>query len=643
MTAVSNGNFFLKGGGEMGELTRSFDWSNTSVGDFEKWPKSLRTIVSIILTSRFPMFLWWGDGLIQFYNDAYRPSLGNTGKHPAALGQNAVDCWPEIWPVIYPLIQKVLAGESVWSEDQLIPIYRNGRLEDVYWTFSYSPVHNDDGKINGVLVVCNESTEKVLDYAKLAESERNLRNVILQSPVAMCILRGPSFIIQIANEKVLELWGVTAEVIGRPLFEGVPTASGQGFEQLLEHVFLTGESFSASGLQFQLLRKGKMEKIYVNLLYEALRESDSTISGVFAIAIEITEEIAIRHKIELAEERARLAIDASGIGTFDMDMTTNDIITSYRFDKIFGCNNTKPADYYPTLIYPEDQKIRDRAYEILEHTGKLYYECRIIREDKSLKWIRVEGTIYKDETGKPLRLIGIVADITDMKYLIKQKDDFIGVASHELKTPVTTIKAYTQILEEMLKAKGEPPELPMVKKVEKQVDKLATLINNMLDATKMVSGRLEYNYSNFNFDDFIKETVSELQLTVNKKIELELSANNSHVRADKEKIAQVISNLLNNANKFAPRTKKIIVRTFTKEKCIYCEIQDFGIGVSEENIDKIFQQFYRTNNNSKNTYPGIGLGLYISSEIIKREGGKMWATSKVGEGSTFSFSLPCLL
>ena len=236
--------------------------------------------------------------------------------------------------------------------------------------------------------------------------------------------------------------------------------------------------------------------------------------------------------------------------------------------------------------------------------------------------------------------MGVVTDITDIKYLLKQKDDFIGVASHELKTPVTTIKAYTQILQEMLNAKGESPELSIVKKVDKQVNKLTTLINDMLDATKMVSGRLEFTYSEFNFDDFIKETLNDLQLTMNKKIDLELFANNCIVNADKEKIEQAITNLVNNANKFSPQAENIIVRTYLKGGHVYCDVQDFGIGISDENINNLFQQFYRISNN--NTFPGIGLGLYISSGIIKREGGNIWVKSVEGKGSTFSFSLPCI-
>jgi len=159
----------------MAQRTREFDWSSTPVGLIDNWPQSLRTTVSIMLRSKFPMFIWWGPELIQFYNDAYMPSMGNDGKHPAALGQRGEECWPEIWPVIYPLIKQVMdGGEATWSEDQLIPIYRNGHLEDVYWTFSYNAIISERGTVGGVLVVCYENTEKMVHYQKVVESESML-------------------------------------------------------------------------------------------------------------------------------------------------------------------------------------------------------------------------------------------------------------------------------------------------------------------------------------------------------------------------------------------------------------------------------------------------------------------------------------
>lgn len=641
--SVSNPYSFLQGGGELGKLTRSFNWAQTSVGAVEEWPQSLLSIVSVILSSKFPMFLWWCDDLVQFYNDAYRPSLGIEGKHPKALGQKGVECWPEIWPVIYPLMQQVLAGESVWQEDQLIPIYRNGHIEDVYWTFSYSPVRDDSGKINGVLVICNETTEKVVALKKLKESERTFKDMILQAPVAMCIFRGEKFVVETANEKMLEFWGRSAnEAMNKPIFEGVPAASGQGFEQILKNVVTTGKSYSASELKVQLFRNGKMEDVYVNFIYQALKEGDGTISGILAVAVEVTQEIEARHRVEIAEERARLAINAAEIGTFDLDTETRKLITSERFDKILGFPEASSHTDYVALIHPDDKEITDKAFEIVRETGRLYFECRFIRKDKTIRWVRIDGIIHENDEGKRTRVIGIAMDITDLKYLLKQKDDFIGIASHELKTPITTIKAYTQVLEEMLKVNGDPVELDIISKLDKYVQKLINLINDMLDATKMISGHLQWSYSQFEFDELVKEIINDLQLTMNKRIDIQASATNCFVRTDRKKIEQTITNLVNNANKFSPDAENIIVRTFRQNDEVVCEIQDFGIGIKEENVDKIFQQFFRINNQLKNTFPGIGLGLYISSEIIKKEGGKIFVRSKEGEGSVFSFTLPCI-
>jgi signal transduction histidine kinase len=181
MTGIAPQWQFLQGGGEMGALTRAHQWEDTSIGSPGDWPQSLRTTISIVLNSCFPMFLFWGPELLCFYNDAYRPSLGNNGKHPQALGKPAIEVWPEIWPVIKPLIDQVMAGgPSIWREDQLIPIYRNGQLEDVYWTFSYSPVRDESNKVAGILVTCNETTEKVKQFATVLEFSKELKRQVAE-------------------------------------------------------------------------------------------------------------------------------------------------------------------------------------------------------------------------------------------------------------------------------------------------------------------------------------------------------------------------------------------------------------------------------------------------------------------------------
>jgi hypothetical protein len=150
---------FLAGGGEMGALTRGYDWSKTSLGPPELWPQSLRVTVRLVLTSRHPMFIWWGPELIQFYNDAYRETMGPE-RHPSALGARGRECWDEIWDIIGPQIEYVMAGMgATWNEDQLVPVTRHGRREDVWWTYSFGPI-DFEGRVGGVLVVCRDVTSE---------------------------------------------------------------------------------------------------------------------------------------------------------------------------------------------------------------------------------------------------------------------------------------------------------------------------------------------------------------------------------------------------------------------------------------------------------------------------------------------------
>ena len=150
----------------MGGLISEYDWSRTSIGPIEEWPLSLRITVYDVLHSGFPMFLFWGEEFLCFYNNAFRPSLGVNGKHPA-IGKKAITVWGEIWHIIGPLLQKVfVTGEAVMFEDQLVPFYRNGKVEDIYWTYTYSPALGEDDKICGVLVTCMETTKHVLARQK---------------------------------------------------------------------------------------------------------------------------------------------------------------------------------------------------------------------------------------------------------------------------------------------------------------------------------------------------------------------------------------------------------------------------------------------------------------------------------------------
>lgn len=300
----------LNGGGEMGKRIREYDWSQTSIGTPDQWPQPLRTIVSVIIHSKFPMFLWWGNELIQFYNDAYRPSLGNDGKHPGALGEKAINTWPEIWPVIKPLIDQVLSGgEATWSENQLIPIYRNGQLENVYWTFCYSPVPDESGNPGGVLVTCTETTKTVEKFKLWEESQRQILASLEQSFIGIAVVKSDGFIIQSVNPLFCKLMGRTVEeMTARPVFDVIPELKNQGFEHLLQKVVDSGVPLIVKESPVTLIRNNRITTLYVDFTYQPQLDANGNITEVLVIVLDVTERVKSRIKLEAGESKLRNVI-----------------------------------------------------------------------------------------------------------------------------------------------------------------------------------------------------------------------------------------------------------------------------------------------------------------------------------------------
>ncbi len=307
---LDNNMQFLSGGGEMGKLTREKDWSKTSLGAPQYWPQSLRTALGIILNSKFSMFLFWGEELICFYNDAYRFGLGNEGKHPSILGCKGEEAWAEIWDMLNPLIDGILSGEeAILAEDQFIPVHRNGRMEDAYWTYCLSPVNDETGKPVGILSTNTETTEKIIAFNNIKESEKRFRDMVAQAPVAITVMRGIDYNLEVINEKMLELYGKTEEqVVNKPIFEAFPEAKEQGFEELLDGVYKTGIPFIGNELTVQSLKTGVPETLYLNFVYEPLYDENKIISGIMCVATDVTEQVISRKKIEESENKFRSVI-----------------------------------------------------------------------------------------------------------------------------------------------------------------------------------------------------------------------------------------------------------------------------------------------------------------------------------------------
>jgi len=284
---------FLRDGGEMGALMRAHDWSNSSLGLPVNWPQALRTAVRLMLNTGHPMYIWWGAESACLYNDAYRQSIGPE-RHPSSLGRPAREVWAEIWDIIGPQIEQVRSGGgSTWHQDHLVPITRHGRREEVYWTYSYSPIDDETapGGIGGVLVTCTETTEKVLAARHLAAERDRFARLFELSPTFMALLQGPTHRFELANPSYLKLVGYR-DVIGKTVAEAFPEAIEQGYVALLDQVFATGAPFAATARRLELAGPGgRMTTSFIDFVYQPVVDAKGSISGIFVEGFDVTERV----------------------------------------------------------------------------------------------------------------------------------------------------------------------------------------------------------------------------------------------------------------------------------------------------------------------------------------------------------------
>ena len=476
---------FLQGGGEMAERTRNHDWAANPLGVPDGWPQSLRTSLSILLNSKLPMLLFWGRDLICFYNDAFRPSLGNTGKHPALLGMPGAEGWAEIWSIIKPLIDSVLqGGEATWGEDQLIPIYRNDQIEDVYWTFSYSPVRDEADQIRGVFVTCMETTNAVKNRLRVEGSQQELLALFEESPVGIATLSADEeLIFHSANSFYADMVGRQPEaLIGKPLLEALPELKGQGFDKLLKKVISTREAYKASEVSVNLFRKGVIETIYVDLIYQPRITSEGKVVGVLVVATDVTQQVRARKKVEESEENLRTIILGATVGIclVDADTLVNEIVND-RFVEVSGKRYEEVAGRKHWDTFAEAKAYYADAMQGVIDNGKPFFanevKLMLIRQGKE-EWVYVTFMYHpmKNSKGKVEKVVVYTHENTD-QVLARQKveelvqirtkelamanekmlqanqelqrsnnnlEEFAHAASHDLKEPIRKIHFFTQ-------------------------------------------------------------------------------------------------------------------------------------------------------------------------------------------------------
>ena len=293
---------FLSGGGELGAMMRAHDWSGSPLGHPRTWPQALRTVVGLMLNSKFPMFVAWGPELGFLYNDSYREILGD--KHPAALGGRFHDIWSEIWPDINPLIERALRGEAIYADRLYLVMNRHGYDEPTWFTFSYSPVRDEDGTIAGMYCAVVEVTDQVLAEKYRNEENERLRGLFSQAPGIMAVLRGPEHVFELTNQSYMQLVG-HREVAGKSAREALPEIVGQGFFELLDRVYTTGEPFVGHALPVRLQREpeGPLEERYIDFVYQPIRDENGQVNGIFVEGSDVTARKLVEDELRAANRQ----------------------------------------------------------------------------------------------------------------------------------------------------------------------------------------------------------------------------------------------------------------------------------------------------------------------------------------------------
>ncbi|WP_197076500.1 PAS domain-containing protein [Luteimonas sp. FCS-9] len=294
---------FLPAHGEMAARIAAFDWATTPLGPIEAWPQSLRTTLALMLDSRFAMCLSWGPELTFFYNDAYAPMLG--AKEGEALGRPMARIWSDVWDDILPLIDSAMSGTSTWHEDMPLTMLRHGYPEETYWTFSYTPVRDEQGGIPGFLNITTETTHKVVNQRRLAAEAERLGRLFDQAPSFMAMLRGPEHRFELANPGYQRLVGERA-LIGRTIADALPDAVDQGFKSLLDDVYATGRTFSADGARYvvQATPGGPSVERYLDFVYQPVTDERGVI-GIFVQGVDVTARTLADEALRAREAELR--------------------------------------------------------------------------------------------------------------------------------------------------------------------------------------------------------------------------------------------------------------------------------------------------------------------------------------------------
>ena len=802
----TSGLYFLSEGGELGELTRAYNWAATSLGPPQTWPASLRAMLGIVLHSASPMVLFWGDDLICFYNDAYRPTLGQD-RHPA-VGKRAADIFPEAWESIRPILLGVKeTGQPVWVRDLLIPVLRNGGMEDVYWTFSYSPAYDDNGSINGVFISCIETTEKVLQHKALSEndslfralsegtdiliaaadqngattyynrawtqitgksadellfehwsdkvhpddrghivdsyrqafenketfigeyriraadkgyrwilvtapprfapdgsfagyiaagiditsrkvaeekfniSRERLNSVVESAPFPIAVYTGREMRIALANQALINVWGKGDDVIGKTYYEVLPELKDQGIYPILDRVYTSGTPFHARNQRVDLVMEEVMQTFYFNYSFTPLFDTNGKVYGVMNTAADVTDLNMATQQLARSNENFRNLIMHSPVAM--CLMLGKEHVVEIANDAIVDLWGKPREEVMYRPIFDGLPDAREQGLEeLLDHVYATGEAFRASEMPVQLFRFGKHETVYqdfvyeayRDTNGAILGVLAITIDVTQqvlarqrIEDIVKERTaaleeanaslqrsnaelaQFAYIASHDLQEPLRKIRVFTQMLEGRISGTLDEQSATYLNKIKNASERMQGLIRDVLAYSGIV--READLFSKVNLESVVAECLTDFELLVDQKQAQVGVAGLPVIEAIPLQMSQLFGNLISNSLKFA-RTGmavriSITARLLGDEEalakgfssgCHHIQYTDNGIGFRPEYAEKIFNIFQRLH--AKSAYEGTGIGLAMCRKIAENHNGRLDADGSSENGAVFNLYLP---
>ena len=673
--------FLFPGDGEMATRCRAVDWSATSLGPEAGWSPALRLAIRTVLECPFPICLWCGEDKIFIYNDAYRGLLG--AKHPHAIGRPCREVWAEIWSDIQPMIASIGDGNNVYAEDAHFLMERaDGPPDDAWFTFSLSPVRDEDGNIVAYLNAATETTQRVRNDKELREArvsaeqaERRLRDVFAQAPGFLAVLSGADHVFEFVNSAYLQLIGHRS-VVGRRVADALPEVVGQGFITLLDRVYDSHKPFVGREVTLTLERiPGEPpEERIVDFVYQPITGPSGATSGIVVHGSDVTEGVLARRdverllkaseearsRVEESETRYRFLANAIPVQVWTALPSGELDYVSERTALYFGVT---PGDVlgeaWLAMLHPEDVPVTMARWLRSVSTGEPYETEFRLRSaaGTDYRWHLARATAQRGDDGSILRWFGTNTDIEDrrqaeveLERLTREateanraKSDFLAAMSHELRTPLNAIGGYAQLIE--LGVRGPVTEEQRIDllKIQRSKTHLEGLVSDVLNFAKAGAGRIEYRAERVVIRrtlDAVREMIAPQAGEKSLRVDFPDVPPELCAVADEDRTRQILLNLLANSLKFTGAGGLITLDARADVKDVTIAVRDTGIGIPSAKLDQIFEPFVQAERALRPSDQGVGLGLAISRQLARAMGGDLRVESVMGSGATFTLTLP---